>query len=130
MKKAYLKYYSHLILTTKYDSKLPELYGLVSIFMLCFHNILNLITIVNLIVLNKSFFRDLLSNNLFNFFKDYSLWIELGIICLIVLNNIILYKQAKNLKTEYDSFQSSVIVFLYFIFTWVTWLFVVVYDKP
>lgn len=128
LKKAYLKYYSHLILMTKHDSQVPEIYGGVSIFILSFHNIVNLITVSQVILLNKSFFTGNLPEEVVTFFKNYHTWILLLFASLFILNNILLHKQAKDLGTKYDKLKSSIYVFSYFIFTWFTWLLVVTYD--
>ncbi len=114
---------------TKHDSKLPEMYGVASVFMLSFHNILNVITVSNLIILNKSFFIKILPEVVVTFFKSYNLSIVLFFCILLILNNILLYKQAKNLGTEYDKVKSGIYAFSYFIFTWFSWLFVATYDQ-
>lgn len=114
---------------TKHDSKLPEMYGFVSVFILSFHNIMNLITVSNLIMLNKSFFRNNLPEALVDFVKNYNIWILLMFTSLLILNNILLFKQAKHLETKYDKLKSGIYVFSYFIFTWFSWMFVVTYDK-
>lgn len=118
-----------MILMTKYDSKLPELYGFASIFMLSFHNVMNLITVSDLVVLNRSFFKKNLPEALVDFVKNYNIWILLVFASLLILNNILLYNQAKNLETKYDKLKSGIYVFSYFIFTWFSWMFVAVYDK-
>lgn len=113
---------------TKHDSQVPEIYGGVSIFILSFHNIVNLITVSQVILLNKSFFTGNLPEEVVTFFKNYHTWILLLFASLFILNNILLHKQAKDLGTKYDKLKSSIYVFSYFIFTWFTWLLVVTYD--
>lgn len=128
MKKIYLKYYSHLILLTTKDFMVPNLGKLGSIFMLSFFNILNLITLVQIIVLNKSFFKDNLSKIINDFFQDYKYHIVIFISLLMIANNIMLFKQAKKIKTSYDKIRSGLYVFSYFIFSLISWYFAMVYD--
>jgi hypothetical protein len=114
---------------TKYDSKVPDLHGFVSVFILSFFNILNLIVLTKLIILNRSFFMGYLPKLIVVFFQDYKIWIILFASLLLVINNILLYKQAKNIKTIYDKMKSSIYVFSYFIFSLLCWLFIMVFDK-
>lgn len=113
---------------SKNDSMLPELHGVLSVFVLSFHNIVNLITVVDLIILNKSFLIQTLPNPFTLFFKNYTWWILLVCISLLILNNILLYKPAKNLGTKYDKLTSSIYVFSYFIVTILSWIFVATYG--
>lgn len=109
---------------TKKDSLGPEIYGVASVFFLSFNNLVNLITLVQLIKLNRNFFERNLSEVLVDFFTDYEISIKITLGLLIILNNILLYNQAKKIEITYDKFKSSFYFFSYLIISMLCWLIV------
>lgn len=128
MKKAYLKYYSHLIYLSKKDSIAPELYGIISVFFLSFINLVNFITVCQIIRLNQKFFKKNFPEMIYNFFLEYQTPIKLIISAVLIINNILLYKHAKAIIIEYNRNKSSIYVLSYFLISLMCWWFVMVYE--
>lgn len=123
MKKIYLEYYSHLIKSTKYDSKLPEYYKIGAVFLLSFFNILNLLTITKIIMLNSGFFKNHFPKVIVVFFHEYKAYILFTFTILLILNNLLLFKQAERLQVKYDKIWSGLYVFSYFILSMICFIF-------
>lgn len=123
MKKLYLDYYSHLIKSTKYDSKLPEYYKLGSVFLLSFFNVLNLLTITKIIMLNSGFFKNHFPKVIVVFFHEYKSYILFTFTIILILNNLLLFKQAESYQVKYDKIWTSLYVFSYFILSMICFIY-------
>ncbi|MCC6701768.1 MAG: hypothetical protein IT221_09605 [Fluviicola sp.] len=118
MKKIYLKLFAHIILITKNDSQMPMHYQIIPIIILSFHNLLNLLTVSRIIVLNSNFFENSLPKLIYDFFDTYKYWMVLVISICLILNNVFLYKKAKETPVIYEPYKTGIYTFSYMAVSW------------